>query len=247
MNICYYIIYYPLVSTIFYLITCFMLGLFRERLGYIYKNNVYYQVFIKFSGIMYNLIMTLFSGIICFVLSVLLLQEYNTVFNHNIFFIEPIIKNKDILNICWIFCHSKIIEFFDTYFILLKGGKPIFLQKFHHIGAVWMWYLVLTQKSSFIIGPTLFNSFVHTVMYLYYMLSILDKNKLLNCIKPFITLLQIIQLSYGTIAGISYITYHYDTEFMVYPIIFLIYTTCMVLLFLNFSYNQYFIKYNKNK
>ncbi|KAL3899755.1 MAG: hypothetical protein SGCHY_001822 [Lobulomycetales sp.] len=46
----------------------------------------------------------------------------------------------------WLFYLSKYYEFIDTFIVLAKGGKPIALQIFHHLGAVTsMWLLVLTK------------------------------------------------------------------------------------------------------
>jgi hypothetical protein len=57
----------------------------------------------------------------------------------------------------------------DTFLLYLHGKTPIFLQKYHHIGAVISWHLVYVYKVDAIWLPSLANSFVHTVMYSYYL------------------------------------------------------------------------------
>ena len=139
----------------------------------------------------------------------------------------------------------------DTFLILFKGGSPIFLQKFHHFGAVWSWFIVLYVDSSAVIITCLYNSFVHTVMYFYYFLSIFDKKKKLQNIKPFITLLQLVQLSYGSIITVfDYTLYHYGkmnslNRYILSGLFFQSYTFILILLFLDFSYKQYVRKDTK--
>jgi hypothetical protein len=80
------------------------------------------------------------------------------------------------------------------------GKDTILLQKFHHSGAIWCWYYVCLTNSSMMIIPTYYNSIVHTIMYFYYMMTILSNNlkiKIPSLIKPIITTLQLIQLNYG--------------------------------------------------
>jgi len=146
------------------------------------------------------------------------------------------------LRLCWIFLHSKTVEYFDTFFILLKGGTPIFLQEFHHFGAVWSWFLSLYVNSSIVIITTLLNSFVHTVMYLYYFLSVFDPHKMLLPTKPVITTLPLVQLCGGLYINFSeYISRHVhnlDHEFMASVYLSQLYVFILNLLFLHFSYNQ---------
>ena len=177
-----------------------------------------------------------------------MLDEYKTVINDKVWLNDYTITNEHILNLCWIFCHSKTVEYFDTFFVLLKGGTPIFLQKYHHLGAVWSWFILLYVDSAACLVPCLVNSFVHTIMYAYYFLSIFDKSKILQPIKPLITILQLLQLSYGFyIALVHYVIHHFSrdatiNEFTVTVSIFLLYDLFLILLFLQFSYNQYIKK-----
>ena len=157
---------YPIVSSISYILITYILKLNKLSITHLYKTNKTYNNTLKVIGAIYNMIMAMFSLLTFVLLSLSLIQEYGTMINHNVWFSKRIIENQSILNICWIFLHSKTVEYFDTFFILLKGGSPIFLQKFHHFGAVWCWYVLVCVDSSAAIVPTLYNSFVHSLMYL---------------------------------------------------------------------------------
>ena len=241
---------YPVISSIFYVSVCYALGMYKTQLNKLYKNNETYKHVIKIVGIIHNLIMTVFSGAFFIKLCHLVLAEYGSVINHKVWLENHIITNQDILNLCWVFCHSKIVEYIDTFLILLKGGSPIFLQKYHHFGAVWAWFILLYADSTAVLIPCILNSFVHTVMYSYYLLSIFDK-KNLKSIKMFITLLQIVQLKYGLIISVfDYTLYHYSkmnslNRYILSGLFFQSYTFILILLFLDFSYKQYVRKDTK--
>lgn len=96
-------------------------------------------------------------------------------------------------NILFYFYISKYVEYIDTFLIYLKGNKPIFLQLYHHSGAVISWHLAYTYKLDCFWIPTLLNSFVHSIMYTYYALSILKIDSIKR-LKRYITILQISQL-----------------------------------------------------
>jgi len=66
---------------------------------------------------------------------------------------------------------SKYYEFVDTWLVIAKGRRPIFLQKFHHVGAVFScWFGVVTRSNGYYLFVVL-NSFIHTIMYFYYACS----------------------------------------------------------------------------
>ena len=88
---------------------------------------------------------------------------------------------------------SKYYEFFDTFLLYLNNKSPIFLQKYHHIGAVICWHLTYTYKVDCVWIPSIANSFVHTIMYSYY-LGCLLKIHQVKIIKRYITTLQLCQL-----------------------------------------------------
>jgi len=94
----------------------------------------------------------------------------------------------------YLFYLSKYWEFIDTWIVIARGRRPIFLQEYHHIGAViGMWAITITKSSAgylFIVQ----NSFIHTVMYTYYAFSVIGYKFPL---KNWITILQMIQFING--------------------------------------------------
>lgn len=116
-----------------------------------------------------------------------ILYEDGIVFQHNYYFINP--KFNTI--IYWFYI-SKYYEFADTLLLYLNDKTPLFLQKYHHIGAVLSWYLMYQYKVDMVWTATLLNSGVHTVMYSYY-LGCLLKIKQVRLIKKYITTLQLCQ------------------------------------------------------
>ena len=96
----------------------------------------------------------------------------------------------------WIthFYISKFYEFIDTWIILLKSREPSLLQTFHHAGiAVLMWGLTITAASPVLV-VVVFNSFIHTLMYTYYVMAAFNIKSIL---KPYLTSMQVIQFLIG--------------------------------------------------
>jgi hypothetical protein len=133
----------------------------------------------------------------------------------------------------------------DTFLLYLQGKTPIFLQKYHHIGAVISWHLVYVYKVDAIWLPSLVNSFVHTVMYSYY-LGCLLKIRQVRILKQYITSLQLVQL----VGSVSLVMYYYtppvETIFNYMIILFVSgYTGILIVLFSHFYYNNYLSKCKK--
>ena len=103
---------------------------------------------------------------------------------------------------------SKYYEFIDTFILYAKKKEPIFLQKYHHIGATFIWHLGYIYKFDGILFSSLLNSGVHSIMYLYYICSFFFAFKIKKY-KVFITTLQVGQLLYG---GIALPWYFYNIE-----------------------------------
>ncbi len=156
----------------------------------------------------------------------------------------------------WIthFYISKFYEFVDTW-ILLWDEKPIqVLQTFHHAGiAVLMWMLTVTYSSPVIV-VVCFNSFIHTIMYVYYYLSTFDKvkystlRKSLEPFKPLVTNMQLIQFFVGL--SITVQTHFIDgclTKAQHFTLICMeLYAFCLILLFMQFYKKTYLSKSAKN-
>jgi len=233
--------YLPIVSTSIYIGVSYYLSknqnYFKEL--YNHKNNNYKNI-LKYITLFHNVGLCLFSLYTFIKLYFLIQFEYNT-FHPKILTQYPYTNNDEINKLNWLFLYSKIWEFLDTWLILLKGQNTIFLQKFHHFGAVWGWYLGCYYNISAIIMATFFNSFIHTIMYFYYLLTTFGIRY--APIKPVITSLQMLQLLIGNCINIWYTILPNINNFVLITILFEIYTFTLIYLFLQFSFKTYKAKH----
>jgi hypothetical protein len=171
-----------------------------------------------------------------------ILYNKGIVFKSNYYF-----QNPEFDNVIFWFYLSKYYEFFDTFLLYLNGKSPIFLQKYHHIGAVLSWHLMYIYKVDMVWMASLFNSFVHTIMYSYYLGCLLKINQV-RFIKQYITSLQLCQFF---LLYINFYCYRppIETWFNYYIIIFFAtYGIGIIGLFGKFYYNSYILKNDvKNK
>lgn len=167
-----------------------------------------------------------------------ILYEDGFVIEANYYFSNPTFDT-----VIYYFYLSKYYEYFDTFLLYLNGKTPIFLQKYHHVGAVICWHLCYYWKVDSIWVITLFNSFVHTIMYSYYLGALL-KFQFVKIIKPHITSMQLFQLSLQPLC-----LYAYNDESLInmrINYIFTVYISGLIILFSEFYYKAY-IKDNKTK
>ncbi|KAL7383515.1 hypothetical protein ABVT39_012157 [Epinephelus coioides] len=105
------------------------------------------------------------------------------------------VDNK-IINVLWWYYFSKLIEFMDTFFFILRKNNHqiTFLHIYHHASMLNIWWFVMNWvpcgHSYF--GASL-NSFVHVVMYSYYGLSAIPAIRPYLWWKKYITQFQLIQ------------------------------------------------------
>ncbi|XP_059156418.1 elongation of very long chain fatty acids protein 7-like [Physella acuta] len=81
-----------------------------------------------------------------------------------------------LLGACWWFYFSKLIELIDTVFFVLrkKTNQITFLHVYHHATMPLLWWLgVKYAGGGEVYFPPSFNSGVHVLMYLYYLLAAL--------------------------------------------------------------------------
>jgi hypothetical protein len=187
-----------------------------------------------FVSIMHNFALIIFSGWTC--VSLLhVIFEYGMVFEGNYYF-----KFAHFDKIIFYFYLSKYYEYVDTFILYLNNKQPCFLQKYHHIGAVICWHLGYYYKVDGMIIASLFNSFVHTLMYSYYFVS-LFKIKVIQSIKPYVTALQLIQLMQLPIG-----LYFYRNENKINRMIIVVFS-CYVTFLIGLFGNFYWVNYIKNK
>ncbi|XP_016987631.1 elongation of very long chain fatty acids protein 4 [Drosophila rhopaloa] len=99
----------------------------------------------------------------------------------------------------WWFYISKILEFADTAFFILrhKWMQLSFLHVYHHSTMfIFCWVFIKWMPTGSVYVPTIINSFVHVIMYSYYALSVLGPRvqKFLWW-KRYLTALQLVQFT----------------------------------------------------
>jgi hypothetical protein len=144
-------------------------------------------------------------------------------------------------------CLSKYYEYMDTVILYSKGKSPIFLQKFHHIGATFVWHLGYMYRFDGIFFASVLNSGVHSIMYFYYLLTLFPNlRKRISGCKIYITSLQIGQLVFGAWA-LPWFYYNLESNVNKRVIwITDIYIGILLLLFGNFMFDNYFGRKNKS-
>lgn len=102
-----------------------------------------------------------------------------------------------------IFYLSKYSEFIDTWILVLKGKKASFLQVYHHTGIVFcMWGGVVCQ-SAWLLFVVCLNSFIHTLMYTYFLIKTLYPDIEIKSAKH-LTMAQIGQLTFGISCSLGF-------------------------------------------
>jgi elongation of very long chain fatty acids protein 4 len=76
----------------------------------------------------------------------------------------------------WVHYCDKYLEFFDTYFMVLRGkmDQVSFLHIYHHTTIAWAWWIALRYSpGGDIYFGALLNSIIHVMMYSYYALALM--------------------------------------------------------------------------
>lgn len=102
-----------------------------------------------------------------------------------------------------VFFISKYYEFVDSWVLVLKGIEPSYLQVYHHTGVVIAMWLAIQNQCNWIMIMVALNSFIHTLMYFYYIFSTLGYKSPLAI---HLTTAQLTQFVIGILfSGYSYI------------------------------------------
>ncbi|XP_045446535.1 elongation of very long chain fatty acids protein 7-like [Melitaea cinxia] len=149
---------------------------------------------------------------------------------------------KRIASAVWIYFVLKIIDLMDTvFFVLRKSNRQITQLHLHHHTlmpfAGWIAVTYMPGGQAVIIGYI--NSFVHAVMYTYYLLAGLgDTYKKYLWWKKYLTMLQLIQFAIIGVHSVRSLFYSCS-----YPIVLKILTCLYAAIFINmfgqFYYNSY--------
>ena len=203
--------------------------------------NLSKNLYFKFIVFLHNMLLTVFSGYI-FYKSSLIMNQVKFVEKFN-FVSNLLMKRNDYHYITYLFYISKYYEFVDTWILYLKNKKPSFLQIYHHIGAVINMRNIYVYRIEAGWIFVTFNSFVHTIMYIYYALSTL---KIYLPIKRLITTMQILQFVVGLGLSSLYLRYNNTSKENYHLQMFVnLYLCGLIVLFLDFANKTYRKKLNK--
>lgn len=208
----------------------------KKKLRYYFSKNAIY-----FVSLCHNYFLHMFSAY-TFIKLTSVLWSHGIKAHPQFYFSIPGVDR-----VLFLFYLSKYYEYIDTMILYAKGREPIYLQKFHHVGATLMWHLGYVHKFDGIFFASLLNSGVHSVMYLYYFCSmfpnIIDK---IRKYKIYLTTIQICQLSYGAVA-LPWFYFNLESiDNKIIIIIFDVYIFILLCLFGHFMFTNYFCK-NKTK
>ncbi|KAH8407672.1 hypothetical protein KR222_010228, partial [Zaprionus bogoriensis] len=140
---------------------------------------------------------------------------------------------------------NKILDLLDTiFFVLRKSYKQVtFLHVYHHILMVYFFYWVVNLYgfgAQFSVLAFL-NTFVHSVMYFYYLISAL-KPGLSGSLwwKKYITLIQIIQFLIILLQAVYMLVFNRDCNFPLYAqILLIVQSVLMIKMFGTFYIRAY--------
>nr|ALC76389.1 elongation of very long-chain fatty acid protein b [Nerita melanotragus] len=148
--------------------------------------------------------------------------------------------------VCWWFYFSKIIELLDTVFFVLrkKNNQISFLHVYHHSTMPLLWWVGV----SFVPGGEAYlsasiNCFIHTVMYLYYLLAAMGPHmqKYLWW-KRYMTTLQLLQF-WAILLHTGYAVTVTGSDWCTFPVGYgyalILYDLSHLALFSNFYYQTY--------
>ncbi|XP_023224886.1 very long chain fatty acid elongase 6-like isoform X2 [Centruroides vittatus] len=117
-------------------------------------------------------------------------------FNFSVCNISFAKENHPVVLWLYVFMWSKVFEFGDTLFIVLRKQKLIFLHWYHHVATlIFTWYNVAHEISTGYWFCTM-NYFVHSFMYTYYAMKAM-KVSVPRYIAMCITISQILQMFAG--------------------------------------------------
>ncbi|KAF2218404.1 GNS1/SUR4 family-domain-containing protein [Elsinoe ampelina] len=109
----------------------------------------------------------------------------------------------------WVFYLSKFYEVLDTLIILARGKRSPTLQTYHHAGAMLCMWAGIRYMSPPIWMFCFINSFIHTLMYIYFTLATLKVRVPLS-LKQTLTTMQIAQFLFGATFAAFHLFVQYD-------------------------------------
>jgi elongation of very long chain fatty acids protein 4 len=228
----------PAALTVGYLISLPLLRVFSER---VFSKTTDVKLLLKESMVLYNVAQVLLNGWMVY-------KFIDALVNKGHPFVGDInTVHTGASYAVWVHYCDKYLEFFDTYFMVLRGkmDQVSFLHIYHHTTIAWAWW---SGCSLFPGGDAYFgallNSWIHVMMYSYYALSLLK----ISCPwKKYLTQAQLLQFASVIVySGFSYAKWPTEIRNYKHTLAVAIQIFEMLSLFILFS-QFYKKKYTKNK
>ncbi|CAK4083896.1 unnamed protein product [Aphanomyces euteiches] len=142
-------------------------------------------------------------------------------------------------NVMWLFYISKILDFMDTFFIILgkKWKQLSFLHVYHHLtifSIYWLNFRALYDGDIYL--TIILNGFIHTIMYTYYFVSSHTKT---IWWKKYLTTMQLIQFVTMNVQAIMVISKECKGTPQNIAILYLVYIQSLFWLFMHFFITSY--------
>lgn len=148
-------------------------------------------------------------------------------------------------NVMYMFYMSKILDFMDTFFIIVgkKWKQLSFLHVYHHLTIFFIYYLNFrVAYDGDIYLTVVLNAFIHTIMYMYYFVSAHTKD---IWWKKYLTAMQMIQFLTMNVQGFLMVSRSCPGTPKKISLMYLIYIQTLFWLFLNFFVRSYCTKPRK--
>ncbi|KAG1698499.1 hypothetical protein DVH05_015038 [Phytophthora capsici] len=149
-------------------------------------------------------------------------------------------------NVMYMFYLSKILDFFDTIFIILgkKWKQLSFLHVYHHLTIFAIYFMNFrVAYDGDIYATIILNGFIHTIMYMYYFVSAHTRD---IWWKKYLTAMQLIQFVTMNVQGYLMVSRSCENFPHKVPVIYLVYIQSLFWLFMNFFIKSYCSKPRKS-
>lgn len=204
--------------------------------------------FLRFISTVHNLILFLLSLIMAVGCS---LSTVSQMPNHRWIFCFPpnhTPPRGPVFFWSYIFYLSKLLEFVDTFLIIISGSKRrlSFLHVYHHSVVVVMCYIWLSTSQSLMPVALVTNASVHVLMYGYYFLCTLGYRP---SWKVLVTNCQIVQFVFSFLVSGLMLYYHFTTSLGCSGFLGwcfnAVFNASLLALFINFHFKNYSQKKKK--
>jgi elongation of very long chain fatty acids protein 4 len=154
-------------------------------------------------------------------------------------------ENPVMGNVLYMFYLSKVLDFFDTFFIIVgkKWNQLSLLHVYHHL-TIFFIYFVNSRVAydGDIFATIILNGFIHTIMYMYYFVSAHTKD---IWWKKYLTAMQMIQFLTMNVQGYFMVTRSCSGMPTKIPVFYMVYIQTLFWLFMNFFIRSYCSKPRK--